>query len=185
MKMSAPSQPNVSEQTEFPWMSSAVASPAKMSQEPALDLDSRVNVLDCGPNTGGSFASYDRDSSSWKTLQLSLTTGSALFLDTWPKTGLMRNGKCYPLAPWVLHTCDNECSLWPTPTASMDGRGFGIPMHDRTGRYKRSTVLRVQGLYREHGWKIHPSFTEALMSLPMGWTEIGPSEIPSIRKSRK
>jgi hypothetical protein len=58
----------------------------------------------------------------------------------------------------------------------MDKKGFGIPMHDRTGRYKRSTVLRVQALVREHGWRIHPRFTEALMGLPIGWTEIEPSE---------
>ena len=60
----------------------------------------------------------------------------------------------------------------------MDGRGFGIPRHENTGRYKLSTVRRVHALVGEHGWRIHPNFTEALMGFPTGWTEITPSETP-------
>ena len=80
------------------------------------------------------------------------------------------NGTLFPRAPWGIHTCDGECSLWPTPTASMDGRGFGIPLHERSGRYKRATVLRVHALVKKHGWRIHPNFTEALMDFPSGWS---------------
>jgi hypothetical protein len=65
----------------------------------------------------------------------------------------------------------------------MDGRGFGIPLHERSGRYKLETVLRVQGLVNEHGWRIHPRFTEALMGFPSGWSEIAPTETLSSTKS--
>jgi hypothetical protein len=67
----------------------------------------------------------------------------------------------------------------------MDGRGFGIPLHDRTGRYKKSTVARVHALVGEHGWRIHPNFTETLMGFPLDWTEITPSGIQSRRRSSK
>jgi hypothetical protein len=67
----------------------------------------------------------------------------------------------------------------------MDGRGFGIPLHKNTGRYKQSTVSRVHALVFEHGWRIHPDFTEALMDFPTGWTEIEGSETPSRRNNRK
>jgi len=67
----------------------------------------------------------------------------------------------------------------------MDERGFGIPRHERTGRYKLSTVRRVHALVGEHGWRIHPNFTEALMGYPMDWTVIKESGIPSSRRSRK
>jgi hypothetical protein len=60
----------------------------------------------------------------------------------------------------------------------MDGRGFGIPLHENTGRYKVSTVKRVHELVIEHGWRIHPDFTEALMGFPAGWSEIEESETP-------
>jgi hypothetical protein len=66
----------------------------------------------------------------------------------------------------------------------MDGRGFGIPLHTNTGRYKLSTILRVHGLVKEHGWRIHPRFTEALMDFPTGWSAITPSETASIQPSQ-
>jgi hypothetical protein len=97
---------------------------------------------------------------------------------------MTRSGLAFQRAPWVRHTCDDDCSLWPTPTASMDGRGFGIPLHARSGRYKRSTVLRIQDLVTVNGWRIHPHFTEALMGYPTGWTEITASGTASSRKSR-
>jgi hypothetical protein len=59
----------------------------------------------------------------------------------------------------------------------MDGRGFGISSRDK-GRYRQSIVSRVRALVGEHGWRIHPRFTEALMGFPAGWTEIEPSETP-------
>ena len=66
----------------------------------------------------------------------------------------------------------------------MDGRGFGIPLHKKTGRYKESTVSRVHALVFEHGWRIHPNFTEALMGFPMDHTETEASETPSIPTSQ-
>lgn len=135
-----------------------------------------------GLSMRASLANFDPNSSSWKTSQRSLIEEWTLFSETFPSSGMMRSGRLFPLAPWVRHTCDSACSLWPTPTASMDGRGFGIPLHDRTGRYKRSTVLRVQELVGNHGWRIHPNFTEALMGFPLGWTEIEALETPSSPK---
>lgn len=60
----------------------------------------------------------------------------------------------------------------------MDGRGFGIPLHENADRYRLSTVRRVHALIGEHGWRIHPRFTEALMGFPSEWTAIEPSETP-------
>ena len=129
-----------------------------------------------GMSSPGSLANWDRGSSSWKTSQRCLIEGWQRFSEPFPTSGSMQNGQLYRRAPWAQHTCDGECSLWPTPTASMDGRGFGIPLHDKSGRYRRSTVTRVHALVREHGWRIHPRFTEALMGFPTGWTEIEASE---------
>lgn len=144
-----------------------------------------ASVRDSGTSMRESWASFDRATWSWRTSQLSLLEGSTLFSEAWPPSGTMRNGRLYPRAPWVPHMCDDDCSLWPTPTASMDGRGFGIPMHNRTGRYRQSIVSRVQELVGAHGWRIHPHFTEALMGFPLGWTEIAPSEMPSPLMSEK
>ena len=161
-------------QMEFPWMSSAAASPARTSAEPVLVSDWTEIVLVFGLSSPDLFASYDPHTRWWRTSQRSLMGDWEQFSETFLSAGSMRNGQLYRRVPWVPHTCDSACSLWPTPTASMDGRGFGIPLHNRSGRYKQSTVSRIRALVGEHGWRIHPNFTEALMGLPMGWTAIEP-----------
>ncbi len=151
---------------------------ARTSVSPDLETASTGIVADCGLKWRESFARFDPVTSSWRTWQRSLYEEWSEFSETFPTSGSMLNGQLYRRAPWVLHTCDSECSLWPTPTASMDGRGFGIPRHERTGRYKRATVLRVHALVNEHGWRIHPHFTEELMGFPTDWTAIEESETP-------
>ena len=145
---------------------------AKTSATPERGLDSKASEAVCGLSSPESFASYDPATSSWRTSQRCLNLELDEFLGTWPEAGLMQRGKCYRRAPSVPHTHDGDCSLWPTPTASMDGRGFGIPLHNKTGRYKQSTVRRVQELVGKHGWRIHPNFTEALMGFPLDHTAI-------------
>lgn len=146
---------------------------------PVMALDLPENDPGCGLNSRASLASFDPDSSLWRTSQRSLTGELEPFSETFPESGMTRSGRLYLHAPWVLHTCDDECSLWPTPTASMDGRGFGIPLHENTGRYKLSTVRRVHALVGEHGWRIHPHFTEALMGFPTDASAIAQSETQS------
>jgi hypothetical protein len=51
----------------------------------------------CGPKHLPSFAQYDRDTRCWKTCQVCLLTNMPdEYSETWPKTGLMLNGVCYP-----------------------------------------------------------------------------------------
>jgi hypothetical protein len=166
-------------------MSYAGDSHAKTSAMLVLALELGENDPVCGRPSRASLANFDPDTSSWRTSQRCLIEGWERFSETWPESGMTRSGRLYRRAPWALHTCDDGCSLWPTPTASMDERGFGIPLHENTGRYKLSTVRRVHALVGEHGWRIHPNFTEALMGLPTDWTEIKQSGIPSSRRSRK
>ena len=161
--------------------SSAADSPARTSATPASEPVSTESGQGSGFTSIGSLASFDPDTSSWRTSQLCLNGELDEFSETWPAAGSMRSGRISSRAPWVCHIHDDGCSLWPTPTASMDGRGFGIPLHERSGRYKRSTVLRVQELVTQHGWRIHPHFTEALMGFPIDWSAIAASATPSVQ----
>ena len=160
-------------------MSSVEDSRARTSASQGVGPGLMARDRGCGQSMPAWWASYDRATCSWRTSQGSLLEGWDEFLATWPLEGSMRNGRVYQRAPLVQHTCDDGCSLWPTPTASMDGRGFGIPLHERSGRYRLSTVRRVQELVKSHGWRIHPSFTEALMGFPLGWSAIEPLETAS------
>ena len=71
-----------------------------------------------GEKWRGSLAKYDRDSSSWRTLQCSLLAGLDEFSATWPRWGTMQNGECSGLATPVRLTSETgygSSERWPTP----------------------------------------------------------------------
>jgi hypothetical protein len=91
---------------------------AKTSVQPEKVPDSTENEADYGPRWHGSFAKYDRDSSTWKTAQCSLVEDLEKYSETWPKWGSMRNGGAYLRPTPELRTFESESGLWPTPCAS-------------------------------------------------------------------
>ena len=110
------SQPTDSKQTEFPWMSSAEASPARTLalQEKAQELKAAAPVY--GLTTPELLAKFDPDTSSWRTSQHCLIEGLTEFSETWPRSGTMRSGTAYQLPPLARLTDATESGLWPTPT---------------------------------------------------------------------
>jgi hypothetical protein len=103
-------------------MSSAAVSPVKTSQSPE-----RVQVLKgaaaaYGRITPELLARFDPDTSSWRTSQLCLDGAFHEFSETWPRSGLMRNGTAYQLPPLVRLTEGTESGLWPTPVVPNGGR---------------------------------------------------------------
>ena len=102
-----------------------------------------------------SFASYDRESSSWKTFQLSLFGGLAPFLETFPQSGMMRNGVLYRLRTLEPCTCEDAGSVWrinpacqttdgllPTPTKLHSERK---KPHAQGGRPLLFQLLKANG----------------------------------------
>jgi len=85
-----------------------------------------------GPDSGGrwlaSWAKYDRDSSSWKTPQLSLIEDSTACSATFPRSGMMRSGVCWERPPLALLIDESESGFSrasiPTPTAG-DAKSSG------------------------------------------------------------
>jgi hypothetical protein len=89
-----------------------------------------------GPNLDALWSWYDRDLCSWRMSQDSLPltedTPSETSSVTWPSSGTMRNGRCYPQAMWEppisvkgygsSHTALASGHNVPTPTASDSAR---------------------------------------------------------------
>lgn len=76
-----------------------------------------------GGNVSESLASYDHESSCWKTYQLSLFGGEEKWLGRLPQSGMIQNGKLYQLGCSVRLISANDGSLsdiLPTPTASQN-----------------------------------------------------------------
>jgi len=103
-------------------MSSAEASPARTSHAPARARALKGSALAYGASIPALLASFDPASSSWRTSQRCLVEGWASFSETWPRSGLMRNGIAYQLPPLVPLTGGTEFGLWPTPCLPNDGR---------------------------------------------------------------
>jgi hypothetical protein len=124
------------------------------------------------------------DLSSWRTSQTSLPIEmpSAACSVTWPTSGSMRNGRCFPHAPWVPHTHGNGCSLWPTPRAAWGRSGWDLSPTRR--RYNADTEQRLRGLIQSTGsWRAACGAIEWLMGLPPEWTDVTPSATPSSPRS--
>ena len=126
MTMSEPSQATFFDGMELPLMSSRAASRARTL---ALLESSAAWVKEpapaSGPRSSDLLASYDRNTSSWRTSQHCLLAqvngeadGLAEFSETWPSAGMMRNGKTFRRQPWALPIAESASGLWPTPSKS-------------------------------------------------------------------
>ena len=117
-KMSAPLPQTNSDQMALPWMSSAEASPAKTSHTQGGGQAWKAQDQDYGAKSPAWLASYDRNTSLWKTSQHSLVEGLDEFSETWPRSGTTRNGIAYQLPPLALRTDATGFGSWPTPRAN-------------------------------------------------------------------
>lgn len=61
---------------------------------------------------------------SWRTRQCSLLEDSEEFSETWPNSGLMRNGECWEQTTAELPISANESGLLPTPVCVDTGSRF-------------------------------------------------------------
>ena len=119
-------------------------------------------------------ARYDPKLSSWKTSQLSLVEGLTEFSQTWPRSGMMRNGIAYRLPTLVRDKFGTEFGLWPTPNASAYKGGRLSPRrgvkNPEKNNWQDFCSLVLGHRYPE------PEITEQVMGFPTGWTEIKPLE---------
>lgn len=152
------------------------AFPAKTSALLAAALESPERNRVYGPKWLGSFARWDRATSSWRTPQCSLLAGLDEWSETWPRWGMMRTGACWALPTPALPTREKEFGFWPTPQASdsmrarMRVESFRKVHADSRGG--RSYLGRI--LAHEEGLSQSAAFSEWLMGWPSGWTDCAP-----------
>jgi hypothetical protein len=143
MTTSEPSPLTASTQTELFPMSSVAAFPARTSAAPARGPGWMANAAAYGLNTGDLLASFDRDTSSWRTSQHSLEGGLDEFSETWPRSGTTRSGIAYQLPPLVRLTDETDFGLWPTPMVPNGGRSVAH-VNDWRGRTAYHNGKKVQ-----------------------------------------
>jgi len=85
---------------------------------------------------------YDPATSSCRTSQLCLVEGWSVFSETWPRSGMMRNGTAYRLPPLVRLTDETEHGLWQTPVAD-DAVNRTAGKYNSRGEPKLSAQVKI------------------------------------------
>jgi hypothetical protein len=189
-------------------MSSAAASPARTSQRLAREQASRASALVSGPRCAELLARYDPATQSWRTSQRCFLEGWTVFSETWPRSGMTRNGVAYELATWGRPTAATASGLWPTPNVPNGGRTIHhaefkgntayhngkkvqvgleamVKMWPTPGGSRPHDTDQISGrLANEIGGSLNPTWVEWLMGFPEGWTDLGASATPSSRRYR-
>lgn len=162
--------------------SSPEDSPAQISAVQAERLVLKGRPADYGENTLEWFAKFDRATSSWKTAQSCLLEGSTRYSETWPRSGMTRNGTAYQLptlAPPLTARGGIDVGLWPTPTTGdAKGRGYHGSLRGNYWLALPGAISLAEGRGPQSPLtlKINPAFLEWLMGFPIGHTELPPSE---------
>lgn len=130
------------------WWSEAF--PARTSATPAKAQDSMESGPACSSISSQPFATYDPDTSSWRTSQPSLFGDSTPFSGRWPKSGLMLGGAVYerPTLARLMAATAGGASLgtasnWPTPTVIdvRDGRNHTAGRSNPNSRHHDGVTL--------------------------------------------
>lgn len=155
--------------------SSAGVSPAKIYRLPVWAKESKPPVLVYGGRIYEPFAFFDQTTQSWRMWQRCLLGGWGEFAETWPTSGMTRNGIAYRLLKSDCRISEKESGLLPTPTAS-DHKGASAGC--KKIKNKEISMLRyyLHYHYAKKGFLKttypHPEFVEQMMGFPTGHTEL-------------
>jgi len=149
---------------------SSAGTPANPSASPASEPENTTNDT-YGPTSTASFATYDPDSSSWRTSQGTFPWGSDEFLETWPRAGTTRNGIAFQQQPLAPLTGATAPSLWPTPRAN-EALAARITFSADPERHPNLETVVLRRDPTTRGRYVNPAFTEELMGFSAGWTRI-------------
>jgi hypothetical protein len=97
---------------------SAAVSPVRTSPTPARARELPASAAVYGKSTPELLARFDPDTSSWRTSQHCFIEGLETFSETFPRSGMMRNGTVFQLPPLVRLTAETASGLWPSPQTS-------------------------------------------------------------------
>jgi hypothetical protein len=138
-----------------------------------------------GPSSPESWAKYDPASRCWRTWQGTLLSGLDEFLATWPTSGTMRNGECFPQAKWAHHTPALDCSFLPTPQAVDGPKWYRVLRHKAVNRLsdgRQEMLIHALARLKEFPnlkvYVANPPFWEMAMGFPLGWTDLRPPATP-------
>lgn len=161
--------------TEDPTVTKWIASLPDFRVSPSVlqdNGDAQTTSETCGPKPFALLEKLGPNGFFWKTSQACLFPTSEQFSETWPKQGMMQDGRCYRLPASAHPTDELAFGSLPTPTASPYGRN-----KSRGPNAKIRPSLQMLA-----GGPLNPEFVEWLMGWPMGGTDLRPLEMELFRQ---
>lgn len=166
------------QQMELKLTQSAEASPVKTLASRESKMELKRSARDFGESSPVLLASFDRASYSWKTSQTSFldpvsSQGHGLegFSETWPRSGMMRNGIAYQLPPLVPLISGTAFGLLPT-IGACEGKGSSKKRYKGSPHFRGAKMSEGLRTCQEDPIYTHPSFAEAAMGFPIGHTDL-------------
>ena len=124
--------------------SSAEVSPAKTYLAPEKVRESMEQEADSGLNLQESLAKYDPAAHLWRTRQCSLFEDLGEYLETFPKSGMTRNGVLWELTMLERPTLEKECGFWRTPDTGVGGEISETKAMDYVTKTPRASGSSIQ-----------------------------------------
>ncbi len=133
---------------------------------------SMVKSLVFGGRCTESFASYDLESSSWRTSQMLLTGDCLRFSGRWPQSGMVQSGVSYQLHNLVLPTSERDGFVLPTPTTNDHKNNPHTPSQWLRHDSLNIEAAKLQGFTKEtigRDSQLNPLFVIEMMGFPIDW----------------
>ena len=141
--------------------------PTSALQAEAQDLTE--NNLQCGITWRGWLAKFDLDSYLWKTAQCSFIEESGECLETFPQSGMTRNGLLWEL-PMLAHRINATASgLWRTPDTGGGGAIWTGQKRQESSSEWPTHPNQIGGPSEQSKTLAYPSFSDAQrQGIPIG-----------------
>lgn len=176
--MSEPLQQTFWSETELETSkSSPAAFRARTSASPAVVQGLPANGQDYGESSPVLLAKYDHGSLSWRTSQLCLDGELATYSETWPASGMTRNGVAYRLGQLDCLTTATVSGLLPT-LGKNEPKGAGKNRFRGSKHFRGAKMAEGLRSGLDDPIYVTPHFAEEVMGFPIGWTELEPLETP-------
>ena len=149
-----------------PSWSSPAGFRARTSPRPGPGAASRASAPGSGVNLPESFAKFDPASCSWKIPGCLFTGGWDEFSGTWPRSGMLLGGMCYPLPPWAPSTSASGFGsrpCWPTVTVNGNYNRAGLSAKSGDGL---ATAVARWPTPNARDWKDGGSVTQGARHSP-------------------
>ena len=158
----------------------------RTSARPAVAKELKTaNTPDCGENSQGSFAKYDRDTSSWKIPLCLFPVDFGGFLETWPNWGMMRNGECYHATTSEAFMCAEGCGFSLPTCVANEWRGSASKRFIGSEDFRGAKMSEGLRTCAEDPTYLNPLFAELVMMWPVGWTDLKPLETVRFQEWRQ